>query len=199
VNDVAVIATGTANLASVLAALRRADVDPVVTSDQAVVRQAKHVVLPGVGAFAAALERLRLHGLDEALLERMYAERPTLGICLGLQLFARGSEENPGTPGLALWDVEVRRFATDVRTPQLGWNRVRALPGAELLQDGWAYFANTYHLARVPEGWTAAMAEHGGSFVAALERGTALACQFHPELSGRWGHELLCRWLEQPC
>ncbi|MCP4246745.1 MAG: imidazole glycerol phosphate synthase subunit HisH, partial [bacterium] len=90
----------------------------------------------------------------------------------------------------------VTRFGAGVRVPQLGWNRVEPTPGCVLSQPGYAYFANSYRLVECPTGWRAAYADHGGRFVAALERGPLLACQFHPELSGSWGIALLGRWLE---
>jgi glutamine amidotransferase len=194
--EVVVLRTGTANLASVLAGLRRAGAEPETTHDPERVLKADRVVLPGVGAFGAALEVLRAHGLDQAIAERVRAGRPFLGICLGLQMLATGSEESPGVEGLGLLPVEVVRFPPGVRVPQLGWNEVIPTPGARLLTRGFASFANTYHLAGQPEGWEAAYADHGGPFVAAIERGPVLACQFHPELSGAWGHALLTRWLE---
>ena len=81
--------------------------------------------------------------------------------------------------------------------PQLGWNRVVPKEGCTFLNEGYAYFANSYRLTSIPEGWSGATSDHGGDFVAAIERGTILACQFHPELSGAWGAELVDRWLGQ--
>ena len=120
------------------------------------------------------------------------AGRPTLAICLGLQLLAVRSEEAPGTTGLGVLATAVTRLPDSVSVPQLGWNLVR---GGELVRDGHAYFANSYRLTQAPEGWRGVWADHGGPLVAALERGPQLLCQFHPELSGGWGHELLGRWL----
>jgi imidazoleglycerol phosphate synthase glutamine amidotransferase subunit HisH len=79
----------------------------------------------------------------------------------------------------------------------MGWNRVEAGEGCRLIESGFAYFANSYRLVDPPDGFCAAFSDHGGRFVAALERGGLLACQFHPELSGGWGLLLLKRWLEQ--
>jgi imidazole glycerol phosphate synthase glutamine amidotransferase subunit len=192
-----VVRTGTANLASVLAALERVGAACALTDDPEVVRHAERVVLPGVGAFAAAIDALRDRGLDAALRERIEAGRATLGICLGLQLFFEASDESPGAVGLGLLPGTVRRFsgAGGVRIPQLGWNRVEPDSGCALLTAGYAYFANSYRVDAVPEGWRAAYTPHGERFVAAFERGRVLACQFHPELSGAWGHDLLRRWL----
>jgi len=192
-----VVRTGTANLASVLAALERVGAACALTDDPEAVRHAERVVLPGVGAFAAAIDALRDRGLDAALRERIEAGHATLGICLGLQLFFEASDESPGAVGLGLLPGTVRRFsgAGGVRIPQLGWNRVEPDSGCALLTAGYAYFANSYRVDAVPEGWRAAYTPHGERFVAAFERGRVLACQFHPELSGAWGHDLLRRWL----
>lgn len=192
---VAVVRTGAANVASVEAALERAGavVTPVLCAED--VAAAPRLVLPGVGAFGAVARRLRASGLADALAARVGSGRPTLAICLGLQLLALGSEEDPGVPGLGVIGVGVTRFSDAVRVPQLGWNRVCAGRGCRLLQDGFAYFANSYKLDSIPDGWAGALADHGGPFVAALERGPVLACQFHPELSGAWGQALLERWM----
>jgi imidazole glycerol phosphate synthase glutamine amidotransferase subunit len=118
-----------------------------------------------------------------------------LCVCLGMQLLCEASDETPGARGLAVVPATVQRFS-GVRVPQLGWNRIEAKEGARLLRDGYAYFANSYRLDAMPSGWSGAEASYGGTFVAAIERGALLGCQFHPELSGAWGAELLARWLE---
>lgn len=193
---VLVVRTGTANLASVRAGLARAGAASELTGDPAAVRSADRVVLPGVGAFGAAAAALAADGLDEALRERVAAGRPTLAVCLGQQLLAEGSGESPGVPGLGAFPGTVERFPAGVRIPQLGWNFVAPGPGCRWLTPGYAWFANSYRLTVAPAGWKAAWAEHGTRFVAALERDGVLACQFHPELSGPWGQDLLRRWLE---
>lgn len=194
-----VVRTGVANLASVLAGLGRVGAEPVLTAAAADVRHADRVVLPGVGAFGAAMDELVRLGLVDALRERVQAGRPTLTICLGLQLLARTSEETPGAVGLGVIEGPITRFAGPVRVPQMGWNEVVPEPGSRWLTRGFAYFANTFKLDRLPDGWSGALADHGGPFVAALERGDVLACQFHPELSGPWGAALMQRWTEGRC
>lgn len=192
-----IVRTGTANLASVVAALSRAGARPILTQEAAAVRDADRLVLPGVGAFAAAKAALDAHGLTSALRERVEAGRPTLGICLGMQLLCASSEESPGVEGLAVVPAAIRRFAgTGVRVPQLGWNALEPTAGCRLLTPGHVYFANSFKLDRLPDGWQGAYATHGERFVAALERGPVLACQFHPELSGAFGQALLRRWLD---
>lgn len=197
--NVAVIRTGVANLASVLAGLTRAGASPFLTHEADEVRQAEAVFLPGVGAFGPGLDALREGGVDEALVERIAADRATLCICLGLQMLAQTSEETPGVQGLGVLPAAVTRFGAGVRVPQFGWNKVVPTPGTHLLQPGYAYFANSYKLDALPDGWAGALGEHGGPFVAAVERGRVLGCQFHPELSGDWGQALLRRWLESAC
>ena len=194
-----VVRTGTANLASVFAGLRRVGAEPSITEDAEVVRNSPRVVLPGVGAFGAAMAPLREHGLVAALRERIDENRPSLAICLGLQLLGQTSEESPGEQGLGVFSGGAERFPAGARVPHMGWNEVMPQVDSELIRPGFAYFANSYCLRRIPTGWTGATTVHDAPFVAALERGPVLACQFHPELSGAWGSDLLERWLNAPC
>ena len=193
---VAVVRTGTANLASVLAGLRRAGAEPFLTDKASDIEEAPRLILPGVGAFAAAMDALRGADLVEPLKARISADKPTMTICLGLQLLARSSEESPGEEGFGIVDAEVKRFPNTVRVPQLGWNKITTVGDCQLLSEGYVYFANSYRIPEVPQGWSGAVSEHAGSFVAALEKGNLLACQFHPELSGKFGAALLERWVE---
>lgn len=194
-DGVIVVSTGVANLASIMAGLRRAGGDPSPAADAREVERAGHVVLPGVGAFGAGMDRLRSEGLDRALRARLEAGRSTLAVCLGLQLLCEQSDESPGVKGLGVLPASVERFPDGVRVPHFGWNRVEPSAGCRLLRAGYAYFANSYRLRRAPAGWAVATTEYAGPFVAALERGSLLACQFHPELSGDFGLDLLERWL----
>lgn len=193
--DVFIVRTGTANLASVCAGLQRLGVTPHITENPAVVRDAAQLVLPGVGAFGAAMEQLTARGLDVALQQRVASDKPTLAICLGLQLLCESSTESPGVAGLGIVRGAVERFGTDLRVPQLGWNEVMPDVGVRWLTRGYAYFANSYRLTTPPPECQVAWTDYGGRFVCAFERGRLLACQFHPELSGPWGLELLRRWL----
>jgi imidazole glycerol phosphate synthase glutamine amidotransferase subunit len=191
---VTVVRTGLANLASITAGLERAGAEVTVTAVPQEVTAADRLVLPGVGAFGAAMALIERSGLREALLARLRDDRPVLAVCLGMQLLGQGSEESPDVDGLGVVAAGARLFPEEVRVPQLGWNLVRA-EGSGLLEEGWAYFANSYRWTDPPPGWRSATADHGGPFVAGVERGAMLACQFHPELSGRWGARLLERWL----
>lgn len=187
--------TGVANLASMENGLRKAGALPITNNDPGAIRDAAAVVLPGVGAFAAGMEALAAGGLDRALCDRIAAGRPTFAVCLGLQLLFEASEEGPGVRGLGIVPGAATRFPASVRVPQFGWNRVLPSATSMLLQSGYAYFANSYRVTSPPPGWAAATSDHGGAFVAAIERGDVVACQFHPELSGPWGIALLRRWI----
>ncbi len=193
--EVVVLETGLANVASVTAGLRRQRVQPRLSTSAADVEKAEALVLPGVGAFGAGMRHLERHEIVAPLRERIADGRPTLAVCLGLQLLCRSSAESPDVDGLGVLPVDVSRFPDSVCVPQMGWNEVVADPACSLLATGHAYFANSYRVTAPPTGWAAAITDHGGPFVAAVERGTVLACQFHPELSGAWGACLLERWL----
>ncbi len=195
VTEVVLVRTGVANVASVRAAFTRLNVAVRDARDADDVARAEAIVLPGVGAFGAAMHELTTSGLADALRTRVADGRRTLAICLGLQLLCERSEESPEVPGLGVLPVDVVRFAPPVRVPQLGWNAVTADRDARLLDSGTAFFANSFCVRTAPPGWTAARANHGGTFVAALERGAVLACQFHPELSGAFGLSLLSRFV----
>jgi imidazole glycerol phosphate synthase glutamine amidotransferase subunit len=193
--EIAVLQTGSANLASVLAALRRLGAAPRVTRDPAAVERSPRLVVPGVGTLAAAMSVLAAEGLAEPLARRAAAGRSTLAICLGLQLLGTGSEESPGVAGLGAFPGVSTRFPASVRTPQLGWNSVAPDGACRLIEPGYAYFANSYRVVEPPAGAAAAYSDYGGRFVAAFERCGVVACQFHPELSGSYGLRLMERWL----
>jgi imidazole glycerol-phosphate synthase subunit HisH len=190
-----IIETGIANTASVVSTLSQIGAHAQLTTDPDVVRTAHKVILPGVGAFGAGMKALVSAGLDSALRERIDRDQATLCICLGMQLLAKSSEESPGTSGLGILDSDVSRLPSTVRVPHFGWNTVEPERGCALLRSGDAYFANSFCVLDTPTDWTAARTTHGVRFVSALERGRTLACQFHPELSGNWGRDLLSRWL----
>lgn len=194
-SDIVIVSTGTANMASVATAIRRLGVEPRESTRSDEIDRAVGVVVPGVGAFGAAMDRIDSMNLRDALTERINEGRATLVVCVGMQLLCAASEESPGVVGLGVIDDRVERLGNEQRVPHLGWNRIESPPGARFLEPGWAYFANSYRLAKAPPGWTAATTTYGDEFVSALERDNVLACQFHPELSGAWGARILGRWL----
>lgn len=193
-----IVRTGTANIASVAAGMQRLGLTPVLTTSPEDVRTCPRLVLPGVGAMGATMAGVDSAKLASVLRERIHADRPTLAVCMGHQLLGSSSDESPGMAGLAVHDAHAERFPGDthLRVPQLGWNLVTPAAGARFLTTpGHAYFANSYCFRSTPAGWQGAKADYAGPFIAALERGHVLTCQFHPELSGAWGLGVLSRWL----
>lgn len=201
---VAIVSTGVANVASVQAAFDRCGAESFLTHRAEEVESASHVMLPGVGAFGAGMKALRDHQLVDAITARITAHRPTMSICLGLQLLGQTSEETPGVAGLGVFEAHAYRFPESVRVPHFGWNEVVAPEGARFLETGFAYFANSYRWTEIPmrtDGKPSLVASttYDSTFYSAVESGNLLACQFHPELSGPWGLALIRRWLEASC
>ncbi len=192
---VQIINTGVANIRSLQATLERLGHSWHLTEDPGAIADSEFVVLPGVGAFAAATERLDELGLRDALVQRISADRPTLAICLGMQLLCRASEESPDAQGLGIVDSTIQRFDDSVQVPQLGWNDVVPRQSGPL-SEGQAYFANSFRMTKPPKGWGWAETEYGGTFVSSIWRGRVLACQFHPELSGDWGQQVVSNWIK---
>jgi glutamine amidotransferase len=191
---IAILDYGMGNLRSVEKALEHVGVEAVVTSDPARVRQADGVVLPGVGAFPKAMERIRALGLDELVRERVEEGVPMLGICLGLQLLFESSTELGGAEGLGLVAGGVDKLAVNgLKLPQIGWNAVTwTRPSSPLLDDlpdpCAMYHVHTY---AVRTDDVLGTATYGEEFVSAVERGSVYGVQFHPEKSGRHGLQLL--------
>lgn len=190
---VRIVPTGAGNLASLRSAIRRAGRDAAPIDGPEEILPAAIVVLPGVGAFGAAMARLAASGAVEPLRERIRRGRPTLAICLGFQLLASASEESPGVCGLGAIEGRVEAIPRDagLRRTHVGWNRVE---GAELGPD-FANFAHGYLLRAAPTDWSVAWCDYGGPFVAAMRRGPIVATQFHPELSGPFGAKIIANAL----
>ena len=198
------------NLASLEGALDRLGLpyQRAATPDQAAL--SGPIVLPGVGHFEAAQRSLRERGWWRILPTLVAEGRPLLGICLGLQLLAEGSEEAPRASGLGLIPGIVRRLGPGVKVPHMGWSRVRQYNPHPALEDpkgGWLYFVHSYALE--PSVQTVFVAEHGRPFTAIAARGSVLGFQPHPEKSGPVGLLMLksaLAWMgvaapvpEEPC
>ncbi len=190
-----IVSTGVANTASVRAAFGRLGCETRFVERTEQIRGAQLLVLPGVGAFNAAMDQLRRNDWSDPLRQRVVDRRPTLAICLGMQLLGAGSSEAPEDTGLECVPVTAERFDADVRVPHMGWSRVTASSNCEILASGAAYFAHSFRWREEPAQWDAATATNGASFIAGIERGPVVACQFHPDLSGDYGSDLLRRWL----
>jgi imidazole glycerol-phosphate synthase subunit HisH len=182
---------GAGNLRSVCSALHRAGGDPHISVDPAEVLEAPLAIIAGVGHVESAARGLAARGLDVALRERVAAGRPTVGICVGLQLLFEASEE--GGSGLGLLHGPVVRLKAR-RVPHMGWNALRAVRSSPLLEglDGAeVYFAHSFAAVPVDEGVTVATVDHDGPVVAAVERGPIAGLQFHPERSAGAGARIL--------
>lgn len=192
---VAVVDSGGANIGSVCYAFERLGVEARLTADPDTIRRADRVVLPGVGAAAAAMRTLAGHGLVEVL---RALDRPLLGICLGMQLLFESSEEGD-VACLGLLPGVVRRLvpAPGVRVPHMGWNRLSHRGPSPLLaglRDGaQAYFVHSY--AAPVTGDCIAATTHGQPFAAMVQRGSVAGAQFHPERSASTGARILENFL----
>jgi len=190
---IAVLDYGMGNLRSVEKALEHVGAEAAVTNDHARVREADGVILPGVGAFPKAMERIRELGLDGLVRERLAGGVPTLGICLGLQLLFESSTELGGAEGLGLLEGRVDRLAADgLKLPQIGWNAVTWTLGSPLV-EGLPNPCAMYHVHTyaVRSEDVLGTATYGEEFTTAVERGSVYGVQFHPEKSGPHGLRLL--------
>ena len=190
-----IVDTGVANMSSIEAGFQRQGRSVVRSVDPDVIATATAVVLPGVGSFAAGIDAIDRNDLRAAIIDRFDADRSTLAICLGLQMLCRGSAEASGVIGLGVIDADVEAMPPAAVRPQMGWNRIEA-SGGPVLESGDAYFANGFALRTAPADWNVSWSDDEGAFIAGLERGRTIACQFHPEISGRFGAGILARWTE---
>ena len=190
---------GMGNLRSIQYKLRKIGIDAVVSSQAEDVEKAGRLILPGVGYFATAMKNLREYKLVPVLNRKVLEEQtPVLGICLGMQLFARWSEEG-NTEGLGWLDAEVRRFSfegTDagLRVPHVGWNTINPRKESFLLAGVTPgqrfYFTHSYHVCCKSADDVLAATHYGYDFVSVVQKGNILGVQFHPEKSHRRGIEL---------
>ena len=194
--QVAIVKYNAGNIYSVDCALRRAGVTPVLTDDKETLMAADKVIFPGVGEAASAMTYLRAHGLDCLIKE---LRQPVLGICIGMQLMCRHSEEGD-VDCLGIFDVDVKRFRSDspdCKVPHMGWNTVTDIDTGMFppqLEGQYVYFVHSYY-APVCD-CTTATAEYIHPFSAALHRDNFYAAQFHIEKSGSVGEAIFRRFLD---
>jgi glutamine amidotransferase len=203
---IVVVDYDTGNVASVLNMLKKAGAEAQVSRDPEVLRRARKLVLPGVGAFDEAMGNLRRFGLFDVLNELVLERRvPILGVCLGAQLMAKSSEEGV-QPGLGWLDARIVRFRAPegqaLRVPHMGWNSVRAeAEGGGIFRDVPQpmrfYFVHSYHMVVDAPGLELASTVYGYRFTSAMGRGNILSMQYHPEKSHKYGLQVYRNFVER--
>ena len=202
---IAIVDFGMGNLGSIRNMLAKIGAESVITSDPSAIQAADKLILPGVGAFDRAMENLHRAGLVPVLNDKVISRKtPVLGICLGMQLLSRRSEEG-SLPGLGWIDADTVRFPAEVdgtklTVPHMGWNSITVTQPASLLghlgDEPRFYFVHSYYVRCDREADVAATASHGITFHAAVARGNIVGTQFHPEKSHRFGLSLLRSFVE---
>lgn len=195
---IAIIDYDAGNLRSVEKALLSIGEDAIVTRDRDEILSADKVILPGVGAFGDAMKKLGEYGLVDTIHEAVDSGKPFLGICLGLQLLFRRSDESDGVEGLSILSGEILRIpdASGIKIPHIGWNSLKVKDDARLFnglgENPYVYFVHSYYLKADDENIVAATTEYGGTLIhASVQKDNVYACQFHPEKSGGVGMQIL--------
>ncbi len=195
---IAIIDYDAGNIMSVQKACAYLGHDYVLTRDRRQILEADHVILPGVGAFGDAMDRLERYELTDVLQEVKKRGIPFLGICLGLQLLFDRSDEAPGVKGLSLIEGEILRIPDrdgSLKIPHMGWNSLEISPCGRLFKDipegTYVYFVHSYYLHAADRSIVKAVTQYGVPIDASVEKDNMFACQFHPEKSGKWGLKIL--------
>jgi imidazole glycerol-phosphate synthase subunit HisH len=197
---VAVLDYGIGNLRSAEKALCRVGADARLTDDRGLIGDARAVVLPGVGAFGACMAALRARRLDDPALDAVASGRPFLGICIGMQMMFETSDEDADAKGLGVIAGTVEWIPGDVKRPQMQWNRLDLARPDDADFDGvgpapWMYFVHSLHGVPADAAVISATCDYGGPVTAVVRQQNVLACQFHPEKSGRNGLAFLRRFV----
>ena len=198
---IAMIDYDAGNIKSVEKALQFLKQDVILTRDREEILAADRVILPGVGCFGDAMEKLRGCGLEPVIHEYVESGRPFLGICLGLQLLFEESEESPGVRGLGLLEGKIRKIPEGEgrKVPQIGWNDISLNPASRLFagvpDHSYVYFVHSFYLDAKNREEVAATTEYGVRIDAAVEAGNVYACQFHPEKSSDVGLKILTNFV----
>lgn len=198
---VAVIDYDAGNIRSVEKAMMALGEDVMVTRDADEIMSADHVILPGVGAFGDAMEKLHKYGLVQVIKDVVNLGTPFLGICLGLQLLFESSEESVGVEGLGILRGKIVRLPEDqgLKIPHIGWNCLRYPNKGRLFVDipeeSYVYFVHSYYLQAEEAEIVMATTEYAALVHASVEKGNIFACQFHPEKSSDVGMRILRNFL----
>ena len=199
---IAIIDYDAGNIKSVEKALRRLGQDVKVTRDREEILNADKVILPGVGSFGDAMEKLVNYGLKDVIYEVVDKNIPFLGICLGMQLLFERSDETPGVEGLGILKGEILRIPETfgLKIPHMGWNSLNFHGNGKLFKglpsEPYVYFVHSYYLKAEEEEIVTATAEYGTCIHASVEKGQVFGCQFHPEKSSDIGIQILQNFVE---
>jgi glutamine amidotransferase len=192
---IAIIDYGVGNLRSVEKALAATGCDAVVTDNEAELRNAERLVLPGVGAFAACMKGLSERGFDGLVRQRVNAGTPLLGVCVGMQMLFEESDEFGSTPGLGFLKGRVQRFGEELVVPQVGWNRIHQLQSHGLFEgiqdDSFFYFVHSYYCRPANESMIVGETDYGVKYASVVAQRNLCGVQFHPEKSQAVGLRLL--------
>lgn len=189
---IAIIDYGAGNIRSVEKAFIHLGAEVTVTRDPEILLSADAAVLPGVGSFGDAMDELRRRGLEKPIRNFIASGKPFLGICLGLQILFESSEESPGVSGLGILKGKIVRIPAGegLKIPHMGWNSLSLRGNGDLFNrlkdDSYVYFVHSYYL-KAEEDIVTAETEYGVTIHAAVQKENLMACQFHPEKSGRTG------------
>ena len=193
--DIAIIDYGVGNLRSVEKAFTSQGIPAGLSSDEEVLRSARKLVLPGVGAFAACMRGIRENGFDRVVIDAARAGTPILGVCVGMQMLFDESVEFGVHPGLGLIPGRVERFPDNVRVPQVGWNQVHIARNHPIFngisEDSFFYFVHSYYVAPRNQENVLGESEYGVRYASVCGSGNVLGVQFHPEKSQSAGLRLL--------
>ncbi len=199
---VAIIDYDAGNIRSVEKAVAFLGKETVITREPEVILAAEHVILPGVGNFGDAMEKLEHYRLTPVIREVVRKQIPFLGICLGLQLLFSKSDESPGVKGLGILEGEIKRIpdGEGLKIPHIGWNLLSFPREGRLYQglseEAYVYFVHSYYLEAKEKEIVTAVTEYGAAIHASIEKGNVFACQFHPEKSSETGLKILENFLK---
>lgn len=198
----AVIDYGAGNLQSVKNALEALGDTVYITGDSERILSADRIILPGVGAFGDAMQRLCETGLDKTIIKAANSGTPLLGICLGLQMMFESSEESPGVDGLGIFRGSCVKIPKkdNIKIPHMGWNSIETAKPSRILKDlgdnPYLYFVHSYYIKPEDEQVVSAYTEYGSRLAIAAEKDNIFALQFHPEKSGAAGMHILKNFIE---
>lgn len=190
--EIVIIDYGAGNIQSIKFAFKRLGVEAVLSNNETEIRNADKVIFPGVGEASSAMKMLTTSGLDKII---PTLKQPVLGICLGMQLLCKFSDEG-NTKGLGIFDVDVVRFSNDVKVPQIGWNQIRSLKSElfkNLTENEFMYLVHSYYAPLCEEA--IATSDYGIEYTSALQKDNFYGVQFHPEKSSIAGEVVLRNFL----